>query len=260
MDLLKSLFTWIFSVLFIVLMFPFGVIMWLVTAPFGAGSLLVHRWLSFQGRVLIRVSPLWKLNVTGSENYVPGGTYVMISNHQSLLDIPVVESLKMDYRWVSKVEIFRVPVLGQSMYLAGYISLKRGDKESVIKMMAKSEKLLRKGESLFIFPEGTRSPDCEIKKFKSGAFRLALETDTPILPVIIDGTGSVLPKKGFVFSSGHKLKMKILKPVYPTEFVSNDPYELASSFQALMHKALEGLRLEERENSKNEEQKEDLHG
>ncbi len=254
MDLIKSLFTWIFSVLFIVLMFPIGVIMWLVTAPFGAGSLLVHRWLSFQGRVLIRVSPLWKLNVTGSENYVPGETYVMISNHQSLLDIPVVESLKMDYRWVSKVEIFRVPLLGQSMHLAGYISLKRGDKESVIKMMEKSEKLLRQGESLFIFPEGTRSPDCEIKKFKSGAFRLALETKKPILPVIIDGTGAVLPRKGFVFSSGHNLKMKILKPVYPSEFVSDAPDGLASAFQEIMHKALEDLRQEERENSKHEEQ------
>ena len=247
MDLLKSLFTWIFSVLFIVLMFPIGIIMWLVTAPFGKGSLLVHRWLSFQGRVLIRVSPLWKLHVTGSENYVPGETYVMISNHQSLLDIPVVESLKMDYRWVSKVEIFRVPVLGQSMHLAGYISLKRGDKESVIRMMQKSEELLRKGESLFIFPEGTRSPDCEIKKFKSGAFRLALETSTSILPVIIDGTGAVLPRKGFVFSSGHKLKMKILKPVSPSEFASNDPDELASAFQSMMYKALEDLRQDIRE-------------
>jgi len=254
MDLLKSLFTWIFSVLFIVLMFPIGVVMWLVTTPFGAGSLLVHRWLSFQGRVLIRVSPLWKLHISGSENYVPGETYVMISNHQSLLDIPVVESLKMDYRWVSKVEIFRVPVLGWSMHLAGYISLKRGYKESVIKMMEKSEKVLRKGESLFIFPEGTRSPDCEIKKFKTGAFRLALETNTPILPVIIDGTGAVLPKKGFVFSSRHNLKMKILKPVYPSEFVSDNPDELASSFQAIMHKALDDLRQEERENSKHEEQ------
>jgi 1-acyl-sn-glycerol-3-phosphate acyltransferase len=259
MDLIKSLFTWIFSVLFIVLMFPLGVIIWLVTAPFGMGSLLVHRWLSFQGRVLVRVSPLWILHVTGSENYEPGENYVMISNHQSLLDIPVVESLKMDYRWVSKIENFRVPVLGQSMHLAGYISLKRGDKESVIKMMQQSEKVLRKGESVFIFPEGTRSPDSEIKKFKSGAFRLAMQTNTPVLPVIIDGTGAVLPKKGFVFSSGHKLEMKILKPVYPSEFMSNDPDDLASAFQSMMQKALEDLRQDIRENSKHEGNKKDIH-
>ena len=246
MDLIKSLFTWIFSVLFIVLMFPFTVIVWIVTAPFGSGNLLVHRWLSFQGRVLIRVSPLWKLQVAGRENYVPGGNYVMISNHQSLLDIPVVECLRLDYRWVSKVENFRVPVLGQSMRLAGYISLTRGDKESVIKMMEQSARTLRNGESVFIFPEGTRSPDSQIRRFKSGAFRLALETNTPILPVLIDGTGAVLPRKGFIFSSGHKLKMKILKPIYPAEFVSDDPDRLASAVQSMMQEALEELRQHDR--------------
>ena len=232
--------------LFIVLMFPFTVIVWIVTAPFGSGNLLVHRWLSFQGRVLIRVSPLWKLQVAGRENYVPGGNYVMISNHQSLLDIPVVECLRLDYRWVSKVENFRVPVLGQSMRLAGYISLTRGDKESVIKMMEQSARTLRNGESVFIFPEGTRSPDSQIRRFKSGAFRLALETNTPILPVLIDGTGAVLPRKGFIFSSGHKLKMKILKPIYPAEFVSDDPDRLASAVQSMMQEALEELRQHDR--------------
>ena len=198
------------------------------------------------GRVLIRVSPLWKLQVAGRENYVPGGNYVMISNHQSLLDIPVVECLRLDYRWVSKVENFRVPVLGQSMRLAGYISLTRGDKESVIKMMEQSARTLRNGESVFIFPEGTRSPDSQIRRFKSGAFRLALETNTPILPVLIDGTGAVLPRKGFIFSSGHKLKMKILKPIYPAEFVSDDPDRLASAVQSMMQEALEELRQHDR--------------
>lgn len=242
MDLIKSLFTWIFSVLFIVLMFPFAVFMWIMAAPFGVGSILVHRWLSFQGMVLIRISPLWKLQVTGRGNYIPGENYVMISNHQSLLDIPVVQCLRFDYRWVSKVENFRVPVLGQSMHLAAYISLKRGDKESVKKMMKKSEEVLEKGESVFIFPEGTRSPDSEIKKFKSGAFRLALETNTPILPVLIDGTGAVLPRKGFIFSSGHKLKMQILKPIYPAEFMSDDPDQLAAEVQSMMQNALQELR------------------
>lgn len=250
MDLIKSLFTWVFSVLFIVLMFPLTILMWLLAAPFGKGSLLVHHWLSLQGRVLVRVSPLWKLEIKGRENYVKGRNYVMISNHQSLLDIPVVECLRLKYRWVSKVENFRVPILGQSMLLAGYISVSRGDKESVIKMMAKSEEVLKRGESVFIFPEGTRSPDNEIKRFKSGAFRLALNTSTPLLPVLIDGTGNVLPRKGFVFSSGHKLKMKILKPIHPSEFVSDDPDQLASAVQSMMQKALEELRQDDSKKSK----------
>jgi len=245
MDIIKSLYTWVFSVLFIVLMFPVTIIMWLMAAPFGYGSFLVHRWLSWQGRVMIRVSPLWKLKITGRENYVPGTNYVIISNHQSLLDIPVVKCLKLDYRWISKLENFRVPVLGQSMHLAGYISITRGNKESVVKMMEQSERVLKKGESLFIFPEGTRSPDRQIKRFKSGAFRLALETGTPILPVIIDGTGAVLPRKGIIFSSGYILKMQILKPILTDEFMSDDPDKLAMEVQKMMTGALEELRQDE---------------
>ncbi|HCC71597.1 MAG TPA: hypothetical protein DEQ09_10675 [Bacteroidales bacterium] len=245
MDIIKSLYTWVFSVLFIVLMFPVTIIMWLMAAPFGYGSFLVHRWLSWQGRVMIGVSPLWKLKITGRENYVPGTNYVIISNHQSLLDIPVVKCLKLDYRWISKLENFRVPVLGQSMHLAGYISITRGNKESVVKMMEQSERVLKKGESLFIFPEGTRSPDRQIKRFKSGAFRLALETGTPILPVIIDGTGAVLPRKGIIFSSGYILKMQILKPILTDEFMSDDPDKLAMEVQKMMTGALEELRQDE---------------
>jgi len=242
MDLIKSIFTWVFSILFIILMFPFTIIIWLTGVPAGKSALFVHRWLSVQGRVLIRVSPLWKLEIDGRENYVPGNNYVMISNHQSLLDIPVIKCLRLDYRWVSKVENFKVPILGQSMHMAGYILLERGNKESVIRMMEKSADALRKGESVFIFPEGTRSPDSEIHRFKNGAFRLALDNNVPILPVLIDGTGEVLPRKGFIFSAGYLLKMRMLKPIHPSGFVSGDPDKMAMHVQKTMENALKELR------------------
>ncbi len=242
MDFFKSLYTWVFSILFILLMFPFTLIIWLISAPFGKGKHFVHKWLCLQGRVLIKASPLWYLEITGKENYKPGEHYIMISNHQSLLDIPVVNCLGFDYKWVSKIENFRVPVLGQSMYLAGYIPIKRGNKESVIKMMEESEKALNNNESLFIFPEGTRSPDNSIRKYKAGAFRLAVGTSTSILPVLIDGTGAVFPKKGIVFSSGHRLRMRVLAPVLPEDFGTDNPEELAKKMQAVMSAQLEILR------------------
>lgn len=243
MDLLRSLFTWIFNILFIILMFPFTLLAWLLTAPFGRAALTIHRWLSFQGRVMIRISPLWKVNVTGRSNYDRSKNYIIISNHQSLLDIPLVKCLRMDYKWVSKIENFKVPILGQSMQLAGYVSIKRGDKESVIRMMEQSKKILDKGESLFIFPEGTRSPDNSIRRFKTGAFRLALETNTAILPVLINGTSDVLPRKGLVFDSGHRLRMKILEPITPAQFESNDPDKLAAAMQSFMADRLEEMRI-----------------
>ena len=247
MDTVRSLYTLVFSILFIIIMFPFTFILWLAGTPFGKGRVLAHHMLTFQGRVLVAASPLWKVEVSGRENYVPGQNYVMISNHQSLLDIPLVKCLGMSFRWVSKEENFRVPVLGQSMRMAGYIPVSRGKKESVISMMKRSEQALKSGESIFIFPEGMRLPGASIGRFKSGAFRLAMNTGTPILPVLIDGTGGVFRGKGMILSSGHRLKLKVLEPLKPSEFIGDDPDSLASAVQEMMNRELEQMRDDEQQ-------------
>jgi len=246
MDFIKSLLTLVFSLLFIILMFPFTVIMWIIAAPWGYNKQLIHRWLTFQGQVLITASPLWSVKVYGRENYHPRQNYVMVSNHQSLLDIPLMKCLGMNFRWVSKSENLKIPILGQSMRMAGYIPIERGSKESVIKMMERSEKVLNSGGSIFIFPEGSRSPDNDIHRFKSGAFRLAMKTNMPILPVLLDGTGEVFRGKSFILNSGHKLKLKILKPLPPSEFATDDPDKLASHVRSVMVEALEDMRRNEK--------------
>jgi 1-acyl-sn-glycerol-3-phosphate acyltransferase len=93
-----------------------------------------------------------------------------------------------------------------------------------------------------IFPEGTRSHDKQIAFFKRGAFQLAISARVPILPVVIDGTGGVLPKHGLIFSGGHKIRVKILKPVYPDSFGTSDPDELAGKLRKLMIPVLNDLR------------------
>ena len=161
-----------------------------------------------------------------------------------MLDIPVIHCLNFKFLWVSKIENYRVPILGQSMKMAGYIAIRRGHKESVIRMMQESEDALNSGHSLFLFPEGTRSKDLNIKRFKAGSFRLALNTGLPILPVLIEGTGAVLPKKGIIFSAGHRLRLKVLKPVDPEEFGTDDPDILADKIRDLLNRELEIIRKE----------------
>jgi 1-acyl-sn-glycerol-3-phosphate acyltransferase len=128
------------------------------------------------------------------------------------------------------------------MRMAKYIAVDRGNKESKAEMMEKSVESLRKGISIMMFPEGTRSRDGEIAPFKLGAFQLALMTDKSILPVIVDGTGGILPKHGLMFSSGNKLKIKVLDPVHPGTFGTADPEELASKFRSLMIDELKKMR------------------
>ena len=126
--------------------------------------------------------------------------------------------------------------------MAKYISVDRGNKESKAEMMEKSAECLRKGISIMMFPEGTRSRDKEIAPFKLGAFQLAQMTDKSILPVVVDGTGGVLPKNGFLFSGGHHLKMRILDPVHPGSFGTADAEELANKFRNLMAEELKKMR------------------
>jgi 1-acyl-sn-glycerol-3-phosphate acyltransferase len=146
------------------------------------------------------------------------------------------------FRWVSKIENYKVPVLGWYLRMAKYITIDRGNKESKAEMLERSALSLRKGISIMMFPEGTRSTDREIGPFKLGAFQLALMTDKSILPVIVDGTGGVLPKHGLIFSSGHSIRMKVLDPVHPGLFGTADPEELASKFRTLMVDELKKMR------------------
>lgn len=93
-----------------------------------------------------------------------------------------------------------------------------------------------------IFPEGTRSHDREIGFFKRGAFQLALEANVPVLPIVIDGTGGILPKHGLVFGSGHYVTIRILDPVEPSSFTSDNPFELAEEFRLLLTSELQKMR------------------
>ncbi|MDX9929250.1 MAG: 1-acyl-sn-glycerol-3-phosphate acyltransferase [Bacteroidales bacterium] len=244
MDSFRSSFTWVFGISFIVLMFPITILIWFLGYPFDPERRAVHRWLLFQGRFLSRTIPIWKLKIEGLEKISGNHAYVIISNHQSILDIILLNNIRCDFRWVSKVENFRVPILGPSMKMAKYISIERGNKESALRMMAEAVSSLERNISIMMFPEGTRSKSTTLLPFKTGAFQMALKTDKPILPVVIDGTGMVLPKKGHRFRSGNRLVIKVLDPVYPGSFGTGDAEELAAKFRDIIVAGLTGIHLQ----------------
>lgn len=244
MEIVRSLFVWLFSIIFVTILFPVTALIFIISYPFDNERAIVHWWLTFQGVVLCRCNLLWKIKVEGREKALNGETYVIISNHQSILDILLITSLRFRIRWISKIENFSVPILNWSMRMAKYIPVDRGNKESKEVMMEESIRTLKKGISIMMFPEGTRSKDGRIMDFKKGAFQMALNTGRPILPILIDGTGKVLPKKGIIFSGGYLLKIRLMDPVYPQSFSSSDPEELASFFRHKMKTALSEMHRE----------------
>jgi 1-acyl-sn-glycerol-3-phosphate acyltransferase len=242
MDVLKSLIVWFSGIIFIILFFPLTILIWLLMLPFDRNRKITHWILIYQSWILTRVMPIWKIRIEGRKKAVKGTPYVIISNHQSILDILLVNCLRYRFKWISKIENVKMPVLGWYLRMAGYITVDRGNKESKEEMLEKSFECLKGGTSIMMFPEGTRSVNREIGFFKRGAFQLAISARVPILPVVLDGSGGVLPKHGFIFSTGHKISIRVFEPVPPESFNTDDPDILSQKFSNFMIEALKELR------------------
>jgi 1-acyl-sn-glycerol-3-phosphate acyltransferase len=148
----------------------------------------------------------------------------MVANHQSLLDILILFRLFVHFKWVSKIENFRLPFIGWNMRLNRYIELRRGDKVSIAQMLKASAGALAEGNSIMMFPEGTRSVDGRLRSFKHGAFTLAQQTGCPILPIVVHGTARALPKKGIVLRGRHPIRIQVLEEI-PHEKIRDRPVE-----------------------------------
>jgi 1-acyl-sn-glycerol-3-phosphate acyltransferase len=160
------------------------------------------------------------VQVIGREKIRPDVAYVMVANHQSLLDILILFRLFRHFKWVSKVENFRIPFIGWNMILNRYIKLRRGDRASVVNMMQACEQALAEGNSIMMFPEGTRSMDGRLRAFKPGAFALAQRMGVPLLPIVLEGTGNALPKRGFVLQGRHQIRIRVLEEISPETFAT----------------------------------------
>lgn len=229
---------WAFVVVTSALLFPVAFLLWMVTAPFDRRRVILHLFTCFWASLYTWLNPLWSVQVRGRDVIRRGDTYVIVANHLSLLDILVLFRLFTHFTWVSKAENFRVPFVGWNMRLNGYIPLRRGDRESVRVMLATCERELRGGTSVMMFPEGTRSRDGRLQRFKPGAFELALRTGRPLLPITVEGTGSALPKRGFVLRGRHRIRITVLEPVLASSFAGLDAAELAERTHAVFAERL----------------------
>lgn len=203
---------WLFVIAAAFTMFPIALVIRIVTAPFDRRRVVLHAFTNFWAALYTWGNPWWTVEVQGRERIAAGRTYVMVANHASLVDIFVLHRLFVHFKWVSKIENFRLPLIGWNMTLNGYIALRRGDRDSVVRMLAGCKRLLGEGSSIMMFPEGTRSKTAELRPFKPGAFELAIETGLPVLPIAIHGTAKALPKHGLGVGRS-RMRVEVLPPI-----------------------------------------------
>jgi 1-acyl-sn-glycerol-3-phosphate acyltransferase len=237
-----SIYTWLIVIISFLTFFPIAVIIWLTTALFDKRLCVLHLYSCFWASTYIFTNPFWKVKIIDRHKIKQDEVYVMICNHQSMLDIIVLYRLFTHFKWVSKKELFKVPIVGWNMTLNRYIAVDRGNKVSHLKMFKDCEDNLANGSSIMIFPEGTRSEDGEIHNFKEGAFKIALAAKAPILPIVLEGTSDLLPKHGLMFRTKNTIKVKILDPIPFESFQNITAKELADKMKSEMVHELQLLK------------------
>lgn len=181
------------------------------------------------GLAISKMNPNWHITIEGETDVDDRNPYVVVSNHMSNADIPLISNLPWEMKWVAKKELFDVPILGWMMRWARDISVDRSSPTKRVGVFKSCVHFLDHNCSVMFFPEGTRSRDGKLKKYSPGAFDLAIEYGVPILPLVIDGTQECLPKKTWVFTKNVYIKLKVLKPVKTDHLHQEDVYELMRS-------------------------------
>ncbi len=191
-----------------------------VCYPFDRGRRTVHELSRILVRIFFFLPPFWRQRVIGRELIDRKKRYVIVINHNTVIDIPALYYIPLNFRWVSKREVFKTPFFGQFLLLHGDICIDRGHA-----------------------PEGTRSKDGEIHRFKAGAFTLAKEAGAEILPVVLDGTKTLI-KKNLAFNWGNRITVRVLPPVPAERVAALETHELMQEVHERMCTALGEVRNE----------------
>jgi len=209
---LVNAWTWALTVLIVLFGFPVVCVLFAFTAPFDRGRYRVGRFFRQMAVTSVRINPLWRFSVSGQAPANPRTPFVAVSNHESYADIFLISHFPWEMKWLAKDTVFRIPVMGWIMRMVADVPVNRGDRDSALQALAACRDRLAKRVTVMIFPEGTRSRGVDLLPFKDGAFRLAIESGTAILPIAVAGTRFAMAKGTFQFRPARAIA-RVMEPV-----------------------------------------------
>jgi 1-acyl-sn-glycerol-3-phosphate acyltransferase len=223
---IQSVIIWVVGTALTVILFIVMAFLTIILYPFDRKRKIVHAQCFWWSNAVTALNPYWEVKVMGLKNIDHHRTYVVVSNHQSLADIVLMYKTRMQFKWVAKDSLFKIPVLGWNMQLSRHIRLRRGDFSSIKKVFKEAGEWLRNGVSVLFFPEGTRSGNQEMGTFQNGAFKLAIREKVPILPIVIQGTKNAIPKGSWRFTTKISCVIKVLPPIETSGLLAHDYAQL----------------------------------
>lgn len=226
------------------------ILMWVVLTTIFWGLIAIFTsFFTRTGNPVHKVARMWarsimfasriKVTVNGLANIDPTQSYVYMSNHQSNFDIPVLLAyLPVQFRWLAKAELFKIPIFGRAMRGAGYIKIDRYNQESAFESINEAARKMKNGVSAMIFPEGTRSRDGNIRSFKKGGFVMAVNAGVPIVPIVLKGTWTIMDKSSLIINTG-EVSLNILAPIATTGYTRETKDDLIKSVRAVIREGFE---------------------
>jgi 1-acyl-sn-glycerol-3-phosphate acyltransferase len=237
---LISLWVWFSGAVIGFLWVPLLAVVYSLTAPRDPGRYAVGRWFRRAAVLVTTLNPLWRFRTTGVRVRDPRRPYVAVANHESIADIFLLSHLPWEMKWLSKEAVFRIPLMGWMMRMAGDIAVLRSDPHSRARALEACRDRLAKGVSVMIMPEGTRSATGELLQFHDGAFRLAVETGCPILPIAVAGTRDAIAKGSWVMGRATAVA-RVLPPVETEGLTLDDVPDLRDRVRRMIDEARTGL-------------------
>jgi 1-acyl-sn-glycerol-3-phosphate acyltransferase len=208
-----------------------------ITAFFSKTGNVPHKVAILWARTILFVSRV-RVKTEGGHRLIPKKSYIFMANHQSNFDIlALFAGLPVQFRWLAKAELFKIPIFAQGMRGCGYISIDRSNQESAFLSLHEAAEKIKSGVSVMIFPEGTRSHDGELLPFKKGGFVLAKDAGVPIVPVVIKGSRFIMAKKKMRIKAG-EIRLEILPEIDTLAFAEKDKNELMEAVRLALSAAL----------------------
>lgn len=228
------------TLLFYILFYLWSLIAILLALPLSLlGADYIHSCAILWGRVCLKLAGL-RLQIHGQQNIPAEGPAIYVSNHQSNFDIPILYAgLPIQFRWMAKQELFRVPFFGLAMKRCGYIPIDRSDRRKAMHSLNEAAQKINAGTSVIIFPEGTRTADGQVQEFKKGALIIAAKAQVPVIPVTITGSYQVQPKGSWLVKK-KPLKLTIFPAIATDNLKVSDVEELTRTIHRQIAEAVQG--------------------
>jgi 1-acyl-sn-glycerol-3-phosphate acyltransferase len=236
-----SIFAWTTMALTSMIITPFFLLVWVFTFWWDKRRVAAHMMGTFWAWHYQSLIPFWKLTLEGREKIPWNRPVVLVSNHRSLIDILALYKLRRPFKWTSKSENFRLPFIGMVLSLTNSVRIKRESMRSGMQFLSQAEKEIKKGSSVLLFPEGTRSKTTTMRPFKEGAFLLAKKTGCGIIPIVHTGSENTFDKGSWVLKGKAPIHIMVMDEIPPETIQGLEVKEIMAMVRELMEQGLEEL-------------------